>query len=92
MSKNISKNLSSKYSQKLQNYIKQSEQLKKTAKATFDLIGNKNAVKITKVSKTSPQSNSEIVTYETENITFNKKILKERYISLKNRKLLMIQD
>ena len=92
MSKNISKNLSSKYSQKLQNHIKQSEQFKKTAKATFDLIGNKNAVKITKVSKTSPQSNSEIVTYETENITFNKKILKERYISLKNRKLLMIQD
>ena len=92
MSKNISKNLSSKFSQKLQNHIKQSEQFKKTAKATFDLIGNKNAVKITKVSKTSPQSNSEIVTYETENITFKKKILKERYISLKNRKLLMIQD
>ena len=56
-SKNISKNLSSKYSQKLLNHAQQSEVdaikpsskrvIQKTAKATGDLIGNKIANKIT---------------------------------------------
>ena len=69
MSKNISKNLSSKYIQKPLDHAKQfatdalktaSERvIQKTAKATGDLIGNKIAVRITKVSKTSPQNNSE---------------------------------
>ena len=48
--------------------------IKKTAEATDDLIGNKIADKI---SKTSPQKNSETVTNEEE-------ILKERYISPEN--------
>ena len=41
-------------------YLKvlQKEQFKKTAEATGDLIGNKIADKITRVSKTLPQNNS----------------------------------
>ena len=46
----------------------------KTAEATGDLICNKTANKITKVSKESPQNNSETVKSETEKP-------KERYIS-----------
>ena len=38
--------------------------IQKTAEATGDLIGNKIANKITKVSKYSPQNNSETVTNE----------------------------
>ena len=41
----------------------------KTAEATGDLIGNKIADKITRVSKTSPQNNS-----ETNEEMFRKKI------------------
>ena len=47
----------------------------KTAEATGDLIGNKIANRITKVSKHSQQNNSETVTNEND-----KKILKERYV------------
>ena len=47
-----------------------------SAEATGDSIGNKIADKITKVSKTSPRDNSEIVTNEIE-----KEILENRYIS-----------
>ena len=54
----------------------QKEQFKKTAEATGDIIGNKNADRITKVSKTSPQNNSETNEVET---------LRERYTSLKQR-------
>ena len=60
--KNIIKNLSSKYSQKLLDHAKQSpqkEQFKKIAEATGDIDGNKIADKITRASKTSPQNNSE---------------------------------
>ena len=84
ISKNIIKNLSSKHSQKLIDYAKQSaiyafktatkRAIQKTAEATGDLIGNKIADKITRVSKTSPKNNSERVTNEEE-------ILRERYIS-----------
>ena len=66
---NISKNLSSKYSQKLLDHAKQSatDELKtaskrviqKTSEVTRDLIGNKIAHRITKVSKISPKNNSE---------------------------------
>ena len=97
--KNISKNLSRIYSQKLLDYTKQSaidalktsskRVIKKTAEAIGDLIDNKIANRITKVSKSSPQNNSETITNE-----HDKKIPKERYIYLqkKDRKILMIWD
>ena len=44
----------------------------KTAETTGDLIGNKIADRITKISKTSPKNNSE---------TNEEEILRERYIS-----------
>ena len=72
MSTNINKNLSVKYSQKLLDDAKQSgtdnalkdaskRAIQKTAEATSDLIGNKNADKITKVSISSPQNSLETV-------------------------------
>ena len=83
--KNISKNLSSKYSQQLLDHSKQSatDALKtaskratqKTAEATGDLIVSKIADRITKVSKTSQQNNSETIRNE-----HDKKIPKERHI------------
>ena len=64
---NIRKNLNSSYSQKFLGHAKQSatDALKtaskrasqKKAEATVDLIGNKIADKITRVSKTSPNNN-----------------------------------
>ena len=48
----------------------------KTAEETRDLIGNKIADRITKVSKSSQQNNSETVSHE-----HDKEIPKERYIS-----------
>ena len=48
----------------------------KTAEPTGDLIGNKIDVKFTKVSRSSPQNNSEAITNNHE-----KEIPKERYIS-----------
>ena len=72
--KSISKNLSSKYSQKGLDHTKQSapnslkivskKVIQKTAEGTGDLIDNKIADRITKVSKSSPQNNS--VTNEEE--------------------------
>ena len=68
--KNISKNLCSKYSHKLQGYGKQSSTdalrtawkraIQKTAEVTVDLIGNKIVDKIINVSRTSAQNSSEI--------------------------------
>ena len=88
--KNISKKLIGKYSQKLFCHAKQSETnayktaskraIQKTAEATGELIGNKIADNITKVSKNSQQNNSETVTKDND-----KKIPKERYISLEER-------
>ena len=79
--KNISKNLSSKCSQKLLNHAKKSatdalkiaskRAIQKTAQATGDLIRNKIAASIMKVSKTSPKNNSE----RNEN-----EILRERFM------------
>ena len=94
-SKNIgkskSKNLSGKHSQKLLNHARRcaTESLKTTSKrviqklaeAPGDLIGNKVADRITKVSKNSQQNNSEIVTNEND-----KEIPKERYIPPEKRK------
>ena len=88
--KNISENLGGKYSQKRLDHAKQSATdalkysskrlIRKTAEATDDLIGNKITVRITKVSKNSLQNNSQTVTYEND-----KEILKEKYISPKER-------
>ena len=83
--------MSSKYSQKLLDHAKQSaatEALKttskrviqKTAEANGDLIGNKIANRITKVSENSDQNNSETVTYE-----YDKQIYEKRYISSEDR-------
>ena len=72
--KYLSKNWSGKYSQKRLDHAKQSVtdafktaskgEIQKTAEITDDLIGNKIASKITKVSKNSQQSNWETVTKE----------------------------
>ena len=80
--KNVSKNLISKYSHKILDHGKQSatdaletaskRAIQKTAEAAGYLIGNKIANKVTRVSKTSPQNNSE---------TNEEEILKGRYIS-----------
>ena len=73
---NISKNLSSKYSQKLLDHAKISSAdvtkiaskraIQKTAGAASDLIGNKIADKIMKLSSNSPQNSSKTVEIETE--------------------------
>ena len=83
---NISKNISGKYSQKLLDHAKQSvidtlettskRVIQKLAEATGDLIGNKSVNTIMKVSRSSPQNNSETITNE-----HDKEISKERYIS-----------
>ena len=52
----------------------------KTAEATGDLIGKKIANRIAKVSRSSPQNNSETITNE-----HDKEITKERYISPEER-------
>ena len=94
--KNVNKNLSGKYSQKLLDQAKQpaTDALKTSSKrvikkinaeATGDLIANKIANKITKISKNSPQKNSETVTNEHE-----KEIPKERYISPEERHKIII--
>ena len=58
----------------------QQMRLKLLQKATGDLIGNKIAGKITKVSRNLQQNNSETVTNE-----HDKEIHKERYISPEER-------
>ena len=60
--------------------------VQKTAEAVGDLIDNKIANRITKVSGSSPQNNSETIKNQ-----HDKEMPKERYISpKKDRKLLMI--
>ena len=54
--------------------------IQKTTEATGDLIGHKFVNKISKVSKSSPQNNSETITNE-----HDKEIPKERYISPEER-------
>ena len=88
--KNISKNLNSKYSQKPLHHAKQSvidaiksflkRLIQKAADATGDLAGNEIANRVTKVSKSLLQNNSEIITNE-----HDKEIPKERYISPEER-------
>ena len=81
MDRNISKNLSSKYNQKLLDHAKQSATdalqtsskrvIQKKVEATGDLIENKIADKFTRVSKSSPQNNLET----------NEEMLEGKYIS-----------
>ena len=75
---NTAKNLLIMLNHLQQMHIKllQKEYFKKTAEATGDLIGNKIADKITKVSRNSQQNNSKTVTNEND-----KEIHKERYTS-----------
>ena len=72
--KNISKVLSGKYGQKLLDHTKTSatdalkttskKVIQKTPDAVRDLIGNKIAYRVTKISRSSPQNNSETITNE----------------------------
>ena len=87
--KNISRNLSNKYGQKLVDTPKKSvtDALKiaskravQTAEATGDLVGNKIADKITSISKKSTDRSTELNSNESNN-----KIPKERYIFLQER-------
>ena len=88
--KNIGKNVSGKYGQKLLDHAKKSATdalktyskrvIQKTAEATGDLIGDKIANKITGVSKNLQQNKSETVTNE-----HDKEIPKERYVSPEER-------
>ena len=76
MDKNISKNLSSKYSKKLLDHAKWSATdaiktiskrvIQKTAEATDDFICNKIANRIMKVLKNSKQNKSETITNEND--------------------------
>ena len=88
--KKISKNLSGKYSQKLIDCAKQPaidlfETASKTAEAAGDLIGNKVADKITKVSRISPQNKLETVTNAEENVGLDREIPRARFMSPENR-------
>ena len=86
ISKSISKNVSSKFSQKRIDHAKHftinevkatsKKVIQKTAVAANDLIGNKIVDKTTRVSKTSQKNNSE---------TNEEDILKERYTSSEQR-------
>ena len=89
--KSISKNISGKCSQKLLDHAKQSgtDALKTSSKrviqiaaeATSDLNYKRNRItKMTKVSRRSPQNNSQTITNE-----HDKEIPKERYISPEER-------
>ena len=66
----------------------QKGQFNKTAEATGDLIGDKIANKITKVSRTSAQNNSEAVTNETENNKLDREVLRKK-ISPEKRQQIM---
>ena len=84
--KNIGKNLSKKYGQKLVDTAKKfatdalktdsKRAIKKTAEATGDLVGNKTEDKITSYSKKFPDCSTELQSNESNN-----KIPKERHIS-----------
>ena len=88
--KNIGKNLSNKYSQKLLDTAKKSttdaiktaskRAIQKTAEATGDLIGNKIADKITSVSKKTQNNKPEADSEST------KEVQKKRYISPEERR------
>ena len=90
----ISKTFSGRYSQNLLDFSKQSaadalkisskREIQKMAKITGDLIGNKIAIKITRISKTSQQNSSKTATNKHDN-----EITKERYICPDERKTII---
>ena len=98
IAKNMSKNLSGKYSQRILDHAKQSATdalkttskrvIQKTTKSTSDLTDNKIANKNTEVSKNSQQNNLETV----KNEVIKKYLKKDIYLQNKDRKLLIIQD
>ena len=79
-SKNISKILSSKYSQKLLNQAKKSATHALKTDSTRAI-----ADKITKFSRISPQNSSGTVRNEKENFGHDEEILTEGYISLEEK-------
>ena len=93
--KNMGKNLSNKYGQKLLDSTKKSttdaiktaskRAIQKTAEATGDLIGNKIADKITSISKKSAK---ELPNNETEEVEMTTP-KKNTYLHKKDNKLLM---
>ena len=94
--KNISKSESHKYSQKRLDHTKQSaagafktsskRMIQEIPEATGDFIGNKIVNKITNVSRSSPQNNSERITNE----HIKKYLKKDIYLQKKDRKSFMI--
>ena len=92
--KNMGKNLSNKYGQKLLDSAKKSttdaiktaskRAIQKTAEATGDLIGNKIADKIASVSK--KKSTKELLDNDETEEDVEIATLKKRYISLEERK------
>ena len=93
--KNIGKNITNKYSQKLVDSAKKSatdaiktaskREIQKTAEANGDLIGNKIADKITNTSKKSPK---ELHTKELPSNEANNEIPKGTYISPQERQII----
>ena len=63
-----------KHLQQMRLKLLRKEQFKKTAETTCDLIGNKVADRITKVSRNSQQNKSEKVTNEHDKVIHKKKI------------------
>ena len=92
----VAKNMSNKYSQKLVDTAKKSatdavktaseRAIQKTAEATGDLVGNKIAYKITSASKNSLKKPHDEESSSTE---VNNEIPKERYISPKERQIII---
>ena len=90
--KNMGKNLSNKYGQKLLDIAKKSttnaikasskREIQKTAEATDNLIGNKIADKITSVSKRSPARSKNL---ENDNTNHELEATEKRYISPEGR-------
>ena len=67
------------YKRCIQSYFEKSNS--KNSRSTSDLIGNKIADKVTKVSRSSPNNSSETVKSKTENIGYDRVKLKKIYMS-----------
>ena len=94
-SKNISKDVSGKYSQKFHDHTKQSaidahKELQKKAETIGDLIRYKIADKFTKISRTSPQNISVTVKSKINIRLIETYLKKDMHLQKKGRKLLTI--
>ena len=95
ISKNLCRNSSGKYNQKLLDHAKQfatnsfktvsKRTIQKTEKAIADLIGNKIADQVINDSKILPQNSSERAESETKNIGLDREIARRRYTSPEKR-------